>query len=164
MQAHRVFFVRHGEYGHRTGLLTERGEEHAREAAKELIQRGLGEAALVHSSSHPRAMETAIIIAEALGAPEPLADKTIAIAGETPDAVLDLNELLPKAIGRFGLTLTDRDLVVVAHMPLISYLEHGDQYEPVGYGHVHEYSGRWTPTARTSLAEALALDEALKHM
>src|SRR5688572_12950153 len=56
-----VHLIRHGEYDHRTGSLTERGREQSRVTARALA--GLPVRA-IYSSTLPRAQETAAIIVD----------------------------------------------------------------------------------------------------
>ncbi len=141
MKANRTFFVRHGSY--ESGGLSDIGRRQSEGAGQALIELGLGTTALVHSSHHLRAVQTAEIIARVLGCGPSTSDEIVALAGEYPEGVKDLDATIDGAMSKLAIDTTDRDLVVVTHMPLVSFLEHGDPYEPVVNCFIHEYKGPW---------------------
>jgi broad specificity phosphatase PhoE len=160
MKASRTLFMRHGSYEHGTGGLNEVGKEQAIGAAARLDDLGLGPTTLIHSSKHLRAVQTAEIIARVLNTSY-TNDEIIAIAGERPDAVSDLNEVVETALKLQGLDSTGKDIVIVTHMPLVAFLEYGDPYEPVNNCHIHEYKGNWDNRYYRNGRDAVRLAELL---
>lgn len=161
MKANRTFFIRHGSYEYGTGYLTDVGRNQSEDAAKSLIELGLGSTALIHSSNHVRAIQTAEIIASVLADGTFSADEITALAGEYPDGVKDLDATIDAALQKQEIDPTGRDLVVVTHQPLVAFLEHGDPYEPVANCFIHEYRGHWNASIYRNGPFAMMLAELL---
>lgn len=137
----KIFLVRHGRYN-RDGLTPE-GREDARHARDELLTKGLGGRAIVLSSSADRAMRTAEIIAEGLGALTAESFR-MDIGGNRPEAIQNLDDWISRALKEAEASVGDeQQLVVVTHAPLIDVAK-GLTIDGVGHGEVYEYlTGSW---------------------
>ncbi len=116
------YFIRHGqEAGNRlTGL----GKEQSKQVVNKLLSSGIGNTAIVLSSDETRALETAEIIAGGLGAAVH-ESRRLAIAGQLPAAVKDLDVFLKDTLEQSGLKALghEQKLVVVAHAPLLAVIK-----------------------------------------
>lgn len=161
MRAKRTFFVRHGSY--ESAGLTEAGKREAEGAAHALARLGLeATTTLVHSSHHLRAVQTAEVIVRILGCEPCTSDEIVAMCGEHPDGVQDLDATIDTAMCKQGVDPKGKDLVVVTHMPLVSYLVHGDPYEPVPNCFIHEYNGTWNAQEYQRAPFGILLEELLR--
>lgn len=158
------FLVRHGQYNHETGRLTAEGETDAARASIELatVSRGIGREALILTSSYKRAMESTQIIGRELFS-KPVASVRLALGGENPRGIKDLDDFLIKALTESGQELDpDQPLVVITHGPLMAMARGGGRLP--GYGQVVEYvPGSWenktfNPAIERSLEEMIAAE------
>ena len=137
-----IFVVRHGEYSGKN--LTDKGRKTAENSAKDLLCKGLGSRAIVLASMAERAMETAGIISTVLEGRAPLRSERLFLIGNNPDLIKgSLRVELDSCLNEHSLSLedaTERGLVVVAQMPLVSEILHGNQFEPSAYGAVAQYA------------------------
>lgn len=144
MAENPIYLVRHGRY--EKGNLTEAGRsEDAPKARDALVAKGIGGKALVLSSSESRAVQTAEIIAEGLGAVV-VPSKRIAEGGNHTHGVKDLDEFVAKALAEAGLHKNGESLVVVSHAPMLAVAKglSVDDYFQVDYGEIVEYApGTW---------------------
>lgn len=137
-----IQLVRHGGYN-REGL-TEAGKLQSVSARELLLAKGLGKNATILSSSALRAIQTAEIIAQVIGNGTVLPSDIIHEAGENPEIVRDLDTVIQASLSEHGIDSVDNNLVIVAHMPLLAMIEHGDRYEEVENGGVVDYiPGTW---------------------
>lgn len=137
-----IQLVRHGKYNQQG--LTEEGKLHSVSARDILVAKGLGRGATILCSSALRAVQTAEIIATEIGDGTVHPSDLIQEVANYPEAVRDLDVVLQKAVQDSGLPEIPDDLVVVAHMPLLGFVEYGDSYAEFGYGAVVEYElGTW---------------------
>jgi phosphohistidine phosphatase SixA len=142
--AETIYLVRHGAETY--GGLNERGFwVDAPSARDELLAHGLGEAAVILSSSSPRAAQTAIIIAEGLRTGVVLSD-TMKEAGNSW-GVRDLDAVVEQALYEEGIEIdpSNQDLIVVTHAPMIAIARGLDSADGVEYGEVFPYlRGSWS--------------------
>ena len=151
------FLVRHGRYDYSTKELTKAGREiDAPAALNDLLLKGLGQGALILSSSARRALQTAEVIAEGLSS-EVISSEMIEAGGSDVWGVRDLDEYIGRALSQGNAELQeDGELVVVTHAPMVAAAMgmHGsDAADLIRYGQVVEYqTGTWTnPKFRASL-------------
>jgi phosphohistidine phosphatase SixA len=142
-----TLLVRHGQYEDSTGTLNEEGQAQAKEAARKLVEFGLGSIAVL-SSDVPRALQTGEIIAAELSSPI-FSSRRMNIGGNRPEGIEDLDDWLKKALDEAGADIEpNTGLVVVTHGPLIKVALHGttrsSESEEVEYGQVVPYvPGSW---------------------
>lgn len=136
--------VRHGRYLD-TGGLNAAGKEQARRAADK-VARLTGSAALILSSTLPRAAETADSIQQKIHA-QVIGSRLISIGGNYPEAIRDLNDFLVRAAALEKVELPpDRDVVVVTHGPLIAMAlgyDVDDVDQRIDYGGVYVPHTPW---------------------
>ena len=141
-----VFLVRHGAYRIGAGLSAE-GIEDATRAKDQLLAKNLGGNAMVLSSTAPRAIETAEIIADGLMAGI-VPSLRIKEGGNGPQAIQDLDAWIGLAFDEAKLsTPDDKRLVIVTHAPMVAIAKglHATDTSSVGYGEVYEYTpGSWS--------------------
>ncbi|MDB5176327.1 MAG: hypothetical protein JWM81_1185 [Candidatus Saccharibacteria bacterium] len=143
------FLVRHGRYDRQTSGLTNEGREiDAPRALSTLLAKGLGQGAVVLSSSAPRALQTAEIIAAGLSS-EVISSRLIEDGGNDVGGVRDLDELVGRALSQAqAKPLDDNGLVVVTHAPMVAVAMGVHPFRDVDnmdFGKVAEYQvGTWT--------------------
>lgn len=151
-----IYLLRHGEYDPWSGSLTEMGIAQAKSVGAE-IGLTLGAAAVLLSSTTPRAASTASIIATSYmyednytkygfgGLRTALSDRlSNDKAGGNPYVVEDLDAFLVDSLKRAnGSTEEDQSLVVVTHAPLIAQAL-GKSIRQVAHAQPYRYpSGSW---------------------
>jgi phosphohistidine phosphatase SixA len=147
--AESFFLVRHGRYDRETMGLTDEGRDiDAPRALSILLAKGLGQGAVVLSSSAPRALQTAEIIAAGLSS-EVISSRLIEYGGNDVWGVKDLDVLVSRALSEAeAKPLDDNGLVVVTHAPMVAAAmgrHHFRDVDNIGYGKVVEYQvGTWT--------------------
>lgn len=144
-----VYLVRHGKQERVGGeeRLSDKGRhEDAPNARARLLSRGVGHDALLLSSDYPRAIQTAQIIGEGIGA-QVVPSKRIGESANRAKGIRSLDDFLSKALAEAGLEQRESGLVVVTHAPMLAialrrYEE--DAVESIGYGQVVDYEpGSW---------------------
>ena len=143
-----TYLVRHGSYRFDSNKLDTKGIEASNEARDYLLQRGLGDRALVLCSNALRAIETAEIIASGLQVPI-TSSKRVRIGGnDYIKGIKNLDDWLDLSLAEAGVTIDpDQTLVVVTHAPMIAVAK--GQYDldhstVAGYGEVFPYmQGSW---------------------
>lgn len=130
--------IRHGEYDHRTGGLSDKGRETVEASAAELTEKLEETQRLqIHTSSSKRALETAELLAYNIEQ-----DTEITVAGVLdPDRMADPTRIellryikIAEALGRGA--ANDSGLLVVGHMPHVIELANLGQYADPGYGEI----------------------------
>lgn len=165
MSESSIYLVRHGRYGS-SELSNEGRTIDAPHARDELIEKGLGNGALLLSSSRKRAVQTAEIIGEGLGVP-PLVSECVAKGADFVRGIKSLDEFLAKSLIEVDATKEEgQSLVVVTHAPLLAVAKgwfwRGAEND-IGYGEVVEYvPGSWH-NRKFSAAEEELLNEILEN-
>jgi phosphohistidine phosphatase SixA len=150
------FLVRHAEAFMESGLvehLTPEGIIQAEQARDQLIESGLDQNTLVLSSTAPRAVETAEIIAEGLGAGVETA-VTIRRIGEAPGdrSTAVLASIVTGLEAKFEPVEEGAPVVIVGHQPLFVRLT---SKKAIGNGEVIE----WDPNQPKPKAPIISLGQ-----
>lgn len=137
-----IQLIRHGKYSGES--LTEAGRLQSLEARELLLAKGLGEKTTILTSSALRAVQTAEILTQDIGSGSILSSEIIKEAGNYPIHVNNLDRVIEKALEAYGFTELPDELVVVAHMPLLSMVKSGNQYTDIPHCAITEYKlGSW---------------------
>jgi len=119
MPENLTYFVRHGRYSPNTGSLNKDGNNDAATAGQLLYGKGVKSNAVILSSTAPRATETADIIQHTLEAPAVYKSELIEVTGLHPRSIRSMRRIIDLALRHEGITLDDRQLVIVTHEPVM---------------------------------------------
>lgn len=140
--AGEIYLVKHGAIDVYDPTLTIAGQEQAKTARDELVERGLGGRAILLSSTANRALQTAEIIAEGLGV-EVKQSPGLEKFGNNPIILDSLDELIEAELAKCGLEVDEQGVVAVTHAPLIAMAKKV-KTSSIEYGEVFQYPpGTW---------------------
>lgn len=150
----RTFLLRHGRYDPSTGSIDRQGKTDAERAVSELHARGIGEKAVILSSTSRRARETAEEVSAGLGASGIRLLGLLEDYGNYPAKLEDFDTAVQAALEEQNPPITqqqlDNGLVIVTHGPLVAAAQNhwrvrsNDLNELAPHGQVINYvPGSW---------------------
>lgn len=146
-----ITLVRHGNYDsydrinkRSAEVLIPEGEAQAVKAGETLLEKGLGEGALILSSDAPRAAQTAQIIAGIINCKDIILSSRLNIWGNRISAMQDLDGAIAQSLHEEASRDTpEHGLIVVAHAPIVATAL-AIRPRDVAFGGVYDYEpGTW---------------------